>query len=103
MTKACSLAELPIGSMQRVVLDGRPICLYHLSDGVYATDDQCTHAQASLSTGEIIDDACVECPLHGSRFNIRTGKALSLPAFEPVATYPAHIQNDTIYVELPNH
>lgn len=102
MTKALLLQELPAGSMRRVLVDGRALCLYHLSDGVYATDDQCTHAQASLSMGEIIDDACIECPLHGSQFNIRTGKVLSLPAYEPVAIYPVHIQNDVIYVDLPN-
>ncbi|MBI4415213.1 MAG: non-heme iron oxygenase ferredoxin subunit, partial [Candidatus Kerfeldbacteria bacterium] len=85
MTKALLLHKLPVGTMKRVVVDGRALCLYHLSDGVYATDDRCTHAQASLSMGEMIDDACVECPLHGSRFNIRTGKALALPAYEPVA------------------
>jgi 3-phenylpropionate/trans-cinnamate dioxygenase ferredoxin subunit len=67
---------------------------------VFAIGDRCSHAEASLSEGEIYDHE-VECPRHGSAFDIRTGDPLSLPATKPVPVYRASVDGGTVYVELP--
>ncbi len=68
-------------------------------DEVFAVEDVCSHAAVALSEGEV-DDCTVECWLHGSRFDLRTGKPTGLPATEPVATFPAEIRGDDIYVDI---
>ncbi len=73
-----------------VVVDGDPICLVRTGDGVYAVHDECTHAEVPLSEGEV-DECTIECWMHGSRFDLRTGEALNLPATEPVRTYPVRV------------
>ncbi len=98
------LADLLPGSSQRVVVNGRELCLFHLSDGVFATDNLCTHQRASLAQGDILEDSVVECLRHGSRFAIRTGENRSLPATTPLATYPVTIEDGMIYVDIEeNH
>jgi len=94
------LSELPMGAKKRVVVHGREICLYHLSDGIYATDDVCTHERASLAAGELVRDSIIECPRHGSRFDIRTGENRSLPAVIPLQTYPLTITDDIISLDI---
>lgn len=94
------LLELPKGAKKRVVVQGREICLFHLSDGIYATDDVCTHERASLAAGELTHDSIIECPRHGSRFDIRTGENRSLPAVIPLQTYPVTITDDTIFIDI---
>ena len=96
----CQLADLPLGAAKRVVADGRELCLFHLSDGIFATDNQCTHQRASLAAGHVLDDAVIECPRHGSRFDIRTGAGKSLPALTPLGTYRIDVVNGTIYLHL---
>lgn len=95
------LAELPQGAKRRVVIGGRELCLYHLSDGIFATENICSHAQASLAEGYLVDDWMIECPRHGSRFNIRTGGVQSLPATVSLRTFPVKIEEGTIYVDVP--
>lgn len=74
--------------------------MFRVADEVYAIDDTCSHAEASLSAGEFDpDELCVECPLHGSLFDVRTGAPRTLPAFEPVTVYRAFIEGDTVFVE----
>jgi len=70
-------------------------------DTFYATTDICSHAYAELSEGYLdIDDCTIECPLHGSRFDIATGAVLTLPAYEPIATYPVRVEGEDVLVEL---
>lgn len=97
--KACPAAEVPPGAMKRVVLDDYPIALYNCGGTLTATGDMCSHAEASLSEG-VLDCAAgaVECPLHGARFDVRTGKALCLPAVSPVKVFPVKIEGGDIYV-----
>ncbi|MBN2009745.1 non-heme iron oxygenase ferredoxin subunit [candidate division KSB1 bacterium] len=84
----------------RVVMDnGTGIALFKLDDGIYAINDQCSHAQGSLSEGDVYDGQ-VECPQHGAMFDIRTGKNLSFPAVTPVKSYPVKVENGDVYVEL---
>jgi 3-phenylpropionate/trans-cinnamate dioxygenase ferredoxin component len=95
--RACALADLPVGSVRRVEIDSEPVALVHGDDGVFAIDDVCSHDEVSLSDGEV-EGNTLECWLHGSRFDVRTGAALCLPAKQPVAVYDVEIQGDSIYI-----
>jgi 3-phenylpropionate/trans-cinnamate dioxygenase ferredoxin subunit len=97
--KACKVDQLKPGEALRLNLTP-PIAVYRLDDGFYATDDTCSHAQASLSAGEIdLEECTVECPYHASLFDIRTGRVLSLPASKPVKTYPTKLEGDEVFVD----
>jgi 3-phenylpropionate/trans-cinnamate dioxygenase ferredoxin component len=92
--------DLPVDGMMKVVVDGEEICLAHADDGdFYAIGDVCTHEEYSLSEGELwgLD---VECPVHGSRFNLLSGAVTGLPAVIPARTYPVSVEGDDVYVEL---
>lgn len=93
-------ADLGIGEATRVVVGARQICLVRLEDGVYAIDDVCTHADASLAQG-YVDGAQIECPLHGATFDIKTGKVTKPPALVDLRTYSVRVDGDTILVGLP--
>ena len=93
------IEDLAPGTAKCVVLDGKRIALYNVDGTVYATDDTCTHAEASLSEGCLRGEE-IECPMHGARFNVRTGEALSLPAWAPVATYEVRVEAGEIKVRL---
>jgi len=99
LVKVAETHEIPVGRAKRVLVKRHPIAVYHLQDGFYATDDTCTHAEASLCEGQIMGDQ-VACPLHGARFDIRTGAALTLPAVTPVETYKVIVQGNDILVEV---
>ncbi|HQR79954.1 MAG TPA: non-heme iron oxygenase ferredoxin subunit [Actinomycetota bacterium] len=84
------LADLRNGRPRRIVVDGVAVAVVRVGDEVFAVDDICTHAEVSLSEGEV--SGCqIECWLHGSRFDLRTGEPSGPPAFEPVKTYPVQI------------
>ena len=85
------LADLRPGQPRRVVIDDVPIALVRVDDEVFAVNDVCSHAEVSLSEGEV--SGCqIECWLHGSRFDLRTGEPSGPPAFEPIPTYPVDIE-----------
>jgi 3-phenylpropionate/trans-cinnamate dioxygenase ferredoxin subunit len=101
LIKACKTDQLKPGEAIRLNLTP-PIAIYRLNDGFYATEDTCSHAQSSLSAGDIdLEECTVECPYHASLFDIRTGHALSLPASKPVRTYAVTIEGDEVFVETP--
>ncbi|MHB1140321.1 MAG: non-heme iron oxygenase ferredoxin subunit [Sulfuricaulis sp.] len=91
--------ELRPGSMKRVDIDGRRMLLANVNGRFCATDDTCTHEDASLSTGSLRGEL-VKCPLHGSRFNVCTGEALEEPAEQDLKTYPVRVEGDNILVGL---
>ncbi len=97
----CRLDELPAVGAALADIHGQPVAIIHTEDGeVYAIDDICSHANVSLSEGEL--EGCqLECWLHGSRFDVRTGAALNLPATEPVATFPVTIEDGEVFVSVP--
>ncbi len=100
--RVASVGELPDETMKRVEAGRVPICLAHAEDGgFYALNDICTHEEFYLSDGELwgID---VECPQHGSRFNLATGKVTGLPAVVAAKTYPVTVEGSEIYVEVPD-
>ena len=98
--RVLSLADLPDVGAVRVVVDGRPVAVVRDEEGhVHAIDDTCTHAEVSLSEGEV-EDCTIECWLHGSRFDLRSGHPTSLPANRPVPVYPVKIDGDDVFVAV---
>ena len=94
------LADFEGNPLMAVTAEGKAICLARLgSDEVFALSDICSHEWIELSDGDL-DGEDVECPAHGSRFNVRTGEVSGLPAEAPVGTYPVTIENGEIYVEV---
>ncbi|CAN5549223.1 non-heme iron oxygenase ferredoxin subunit [soil metagenome] len=98
-TTLCDLDELIDGEGRRFVVDGHKLCVVRLGVDVYVIGDTCSHADVSLSGGEV-EDCAIECPKHGSAFDLRTGAALSLPAVRPVPTYDASVVDGHVLVEL---
>lgn len=92
--------ELPPGKMRRIKLGARRILLANVAGRFYAADDTCTHEDASLSAG-CLDGEWVKCPLHGSRFNVRTGEVVDEPAEVDLITYPVHIDGNDVCIVLP--
>lgn len=97
----CEIDQVQIGEVIKVEMPGRsPIAVYNLDGAYFATDDICTHGDASLSEG-IIDDDQIICPYHGGMFDIRTGEATGAPCIVALRTYPLSIEEGKLYVELP--
>ncbi len=100
LVKACKVDQLKPGEAIRLNVTP-PIAVYRLSDGYYATADTCSHAESSLSAGDIdLEECTVECPYHASLFDIRTGFPLSPPANKAVKVYPVKIEGDEVFVEM---
>ncbi len=89
----CSLGELQDDLPKRVEVAGVPVALVRTGGEVFAINDVCSHANVSLSEGEV-EDCRIECWLHGSSFDLRTGKPSALPATQPVPVYPVKIEGD---------
>ena len=99
--RACSLSDIPEEGAIRVVLNGIPVCVARSQGEVFAINDICSHADVSLSEGDV-EDGGIECWLHGSRFDLRTGAPTGLPATKPVATYPVTVEGSDVFVKLEN-
>ena len=97
----CPAAELPSGEMRLVEHDGKKIGVFNCDGTLYAIEDRCSHDNGPLAEGEFDAAACtVECPRHGSLFDLSTGRPKTLPAFTPVKTFPIAIEDDTITLEV---
>ena len=100
--RICTLAELPAQGAAVAEVDGVRVCVARDAAGqVHAIDDRCSHGAVSLAEGDV-EDCTIECWLHGSRFDLRTGEPLGLPATQPVAVYPVKIDGDDVYVAVPD-
>jgi 3-phenylpropionate/trans-cinnamate dioxygenase ferredoxin component len=97
--RVCSLSQLPDQGALAVEVGGLPVAVVRVDGEVFALHDVCSHEEVPLSEGEIYDHT-VECWLHGSCFDLRTGKPTGPPATKPVATYPVKIDGDDVLVEL---
>jgi 3-phenylpropionate/trans-cinnamate dioxygenase ferredoxin component len=97
--RVASLSDLADESAVKVVVGRTPVCLARSGGEVFAVNDICSHAEVSLSEGDV-EDGTVECWLHGSRFDLRTGAPTGLPATKPVATYPVTIEGDEVFVAV---
>jgi 3-phenylpropionate/trans-cinnamate dioxygenase ferredoxin subunit len=97
--KIAPLSELPNGSGFHVEVDGEHIALFRMGDVVRAIGDRCSHAEASLAEGDVFDGE-VECPRHGSPFDLTTGKPGALPATIAVPVYPTAVRDGVVYLTI---
>lgn len=97
--KVATLEDIPQGRGHQVEVAGHRIALFRIDGDVYAIGDRCSHAEASLAEGEVFDHS-VECPRHGSEFDLRTGEPGALPATQPVAVYTAEVADGDVYLTL---
>jgi 3-phenylpropionate/trans-cinnamate dioxygenase ferredoxin subunit len=97
----CALSELPPGATRIVEWEDLEIGLFNCNGEIYAIEDRCSHDNGTLAEGEIDPDNCtIECPRHGSLFDLRTGKPKTLPAYVPVETFPVVVEDDVIKLEV---
>lgn len=94
-----SLADLPNGRGHRFEQGEARIALFRFDDAVYAIGDRCSHAEASLAEGEVFDHE-VECPRHGSEFDLETGRPGTLPATRPVPVYKVDVDDGEVFVTV---
>jgi 3-phenylpropionate/trans-cinnamate dioxygenase ferredoxin subunit len=95
------LDEFPPGSVKIVNAGSIAVGVYNLNGELYALEDRCSHDDGPLCEGEWDEDDCIAiCPRHGARFDITTGAALTLPAYEPVASYPVRVEDGWVRVEV---
>jgi 3-phenylpropionate/trans-cinnamate dioxygenase ferredoxin subunit len=99
MTRTCALSDLDDGKPFAVDVDGEPVVLVRQGDTVHALRDECSHATLALSEGEVTRKG-IECWLHGSCFDLRTGAPSSLPATEPVDVFPVEIRDGDVHVDV---
>ncbi|MDO8645644.1 MAG: non-heme iron oxygenase ferredoxin subunit [Candidatus Planktophila sp.] len=93
------LDQLETGVPVRLEKAGKSICVTRVGDLVFAIDDTCTHAEASLSEGDV-SGFKIECWLHGAEFDLRTGEVITLPATIALATYPVRVDANSVTVEI---
>ncbi len=93
-------SEIPVGQIKPVVVDGRPLLICHTADGFFAIDDTCSHDDGPLAEGWLEGNE-IECPRHGARFDVKTGKVLCLPAAVAIGSYPVQVDGDAIRVSVP--
>jgi nitrite reductase/ring-hydroxylating ferredoxin subunit len=95
------VGEVARGAMKAVSAAGYHLALYHLDDGTWcASENICTHAAARLTDGWL-EGWIVECPLHGGRFDLRSGAGLGAPIEEDLALFPVRVENGAVLVQLP--
>jgi 3-phenylpropionate/trans-cinnamate dioxygenase ferredoxin subunit len=98
--RVCALADVPEVGAVRVVVDATPVAVVRDEQGhLHAVGDTCSHAEVSLSEGEV-EDCSIECWLHGSRFDLATGEPTSLPAIMPIPVYPVTVDGDDVLVDV---
>jgi 3-phenylpropionate/trans-cinnamate dioxygenase ferredoxin subunit len=97
----CPVEELPPGEMKLVTAGTVSVGVYNLDGTYYAIEDRCSHDDGPLCEGEFDPETgVVVCPRHGANFDIRSGEALTLPAFEPVSVYPVRVVDGMVKVEI---
>jgi 3-phenylpropionate/trans-cinnamate dioxygenase ferredoxin subunit len=97
----CAVDELPPGTYRLVPTGSIVVGVYNCGGGLYALEDRCSHDDGPLCEGDWEPDDCiVVCPRHGSRFDLTTGRPLTLPAFEPVETFPVRVEDGIVKLEV---
>jgi len=97
--RACATTDVEPGTALAVTVDGVTVAVVREDDDWYAIYDECSHAAIPLSEGDV-EGTDIECWLHGSRFDLRTGKPTNLPATEPVAIYPVKVEGVDVLVDV---
>lgn len=92
-------SEIPSGQFKSVEVNGKRLLICHAGGGFYAIDDTCTHDDGPLAEG-FLDGTAIECPRHGARFDVRTGKVLCLPAAVGITSYPVTVEGDEVRVNV---
>ena len=101
MIDICAVDELPPGSTRRVEWEDLEIGVVNCNGDIVAIEDRCSHDNGDLLEGDVDTETCtVECPRHGSVFDLRTGKPLNLPAYVPVDTFPVSVADGVIKLEV---
>jgi 3-phenylpropionate/trans-cinnamate dioxygenase ferredoxin component len=102
LVKVCAASEVPVGEARRVTVGEREIAVVNLgTEGFRAVDAVCSHAHYHLDEGEVdLDDATIECPKHGSVFDLETGRPRSLPATVPVQVFSVKVDDDDVMIEV---
>jgi 3-phenylpropionate/trans-cinnamate dioxygenase ferredoxin subunit len=98
--RACPVSDVPAEGVIGLQVSGVPVAIARAGGELFAVHDVCSHEEVALSEGEVYDHT-IECWLHGSCFDLRSGKPTGPPATQPVATYPVKIDGDDVYVSLP--
>ena len=97
----CPLDELPPGAMRLVSWEDLEIGVFNCAGELLAIEDRCSHDNGDLVEGELDESDCtIECPRHGSKFDLRTGKPVTLPAYVPVDTFPVSVEDGLIKIEV---
>jgi 3-phenylpropionate/trans-cinnamate dioxygenase ferredoxin subunit len=97
--RAAAARDVPPGTVRVVEVDGRRIALCNVDGEYYAVDDVCTHDGGPLGSGRLCDSQ-IECPRHGARFDVRSGRAVVLPAVLPIRTYAVEVSGGDVRVSL---
>jgi 3-phenylpropionate/trans-cinnamate dioxygenase ferredoxin subunit len=97
--RVCAIDEIADDAALAVTLDGLDVAVARDGDDVYALQDLCSHQAVPLTEGEVAD-CQIECFLHGSMFDLRTGKPTNLPATEPVSTFPVEVRGEDVFVDV---
>ncbi len=110
--RVCSENDIPVNGLLPVKVDGDGVIVYHLEDGYYATQSNCTHVFAPLKKGKIVDNCNIECPFHKARFDIKTGEVVEWANFPPgiqllnvvrkekaLKVYPVSVEDGSVYIE----
>ncbi len=102
LVEVAQVGDIPEGEARRFVVNRIEIAIANAGEGrFYAVDDICSHAEAHLSEGDVdIDDLSIECPRHGSTFDLETGRPRTLPATVPIPTWTVKVEGDKILIEL---
>lgn len=98
--EVAATSELPNGARKIVEIDGQPIAVFNIAGAFYAIADICSHDDGPVAEGDLHDHE-IECPRHGARFDVRTGKVLSFPAIVDIPAYPVKVDNGAVWVGLP--
>ena len=98
-TRVCAVSDVEDDAAITVEVDGESIAVVRTEGEFFAIRDECSHASVPLSEGDV-EDCAIECWLHGSRFDLRSGKPTGLPATKPVPVYPVRVDGDDVLVSL---
>jgi 3-phenylpropionate/trans-cinnamate dioxygenase ferredoxin component len=100
--RVCAVDDVPVGEARRFAVDGREVAVVNLGgDGIRAIDAVCSHEHFYLDEGDVdLDEGTIECPKHGSAFDVATGAARSLPAIKPVESFPVTVTGDDVWIEV---
>lgn len=97
--EVCKISEFDRVPVKTISYEDIPIAVFKVGNELYAIVDECTHMEASLSEGNI-EGETITCPLHGAKFNLRTGDVLSLPAASPIQVLPVRVDKETVFVDV---